>query len=109
MLWLICCRSPCGSVDLNDIPVATIRNLDSSLPLWERGFKQPNWFDTTMQVASLPLWERKKKSKNAIERADQGSFYFSLFSQFYMHQTNKLRKEKSKNSLKYNYEKGENK
>lgn len=56
-----------------------------------------------------PLVGAIRKIKNVIERADQGSFYFSLFSQFYMHQTNKLRKEKSKNSLKYNYEKGENK
>ena len=56
-----------------------------------------------------PLVGAVRKIKNVIERADHGSFYFSLFSQFYMHQTNKLRKEKSKNSLKYNYEKGENK
>ena len=72
VLWLIYCRSLCGSVDLN---VGVTR-----------------------------------KIKNAIERAAQGSFYFILFPQFYMYQTNKLRKEKSKNRLKYNYgmEKDEN-
>ncbi len=85
--------------------------LDSiqSLPLWERGFKRLTECDVIVYNLSLPLWERgfkrgvTRKIKNAIERADQGSFYFVLFPQFYMYQTNKLRKEKSKNRLKYNY------
>ena len=81
-----------------------------SLPLWERGFKQFSKRNEVLDIMSLPLWERgfkrgvTRKIKNAIERADQGSFYFVLFPQFYMYQTNKLRKEKSKNRLKYNYE-----
>ena len=81
-------RSPCGSVDLNEIPMSITEKQVKSLPLWERGFKRGV----------------TRKIKNAIERADQGSFYFVLFPQFYMYQTNKLRKEKSKNRLKYNYE-----
>ena len=81
-----------------------------SLPLWERGFKHLKRKSNPLDFLSLPLWERgfkrgvTRKIKNAIERADQGSFYFVLFPQFYMYQTNKLRKEKSKNRLKYNYE-----
>ena len=74
-----------------------------SLPLWERGFKRPSGraFGIAEQSRS-PCGSVDlnvgvtRKIKNAIERADQGSFYFVLFPQFYMYQTNKLRREKSK-------------
>ena len=88
VLWLICCRSPCGSVDLN-----------------LSGFWRGSGAVGRSPCGSVDLnVGGTRKIKNAIERANQGSFYFVLFPQFYMYQTNKLRKEKSKNRLKYNYE-----
>lgn len=68
------------------------------------GQKEKKKFQTV-----APLVGAVRKIKNVIERADHGSFYFSLFPQLYKYQTNNLRKENIENSLKYNYEKGENK
>ena len=65
-----------------------------SLPLWERGFKHLKRKSNPLDFLSLPLWERgfkrgvTRKIKNAIERADQGSFYFFLFYRLYKYQTN---------------------
>ena len=99
------CRSPCGSVDLNIAgcitePTIKGRSPCGSVDLNNNYIAEPATYDSRSPCGSV---------SKSMKRADHGSFYFSLFSQFYMHQTNKLRKEKSKNSLKYNYEKGENK
>ena len=77
------CRSPCGSVDLNDVETYNIPQHVLSLPLWERGFKQIHVLrghrhtcrspcgsvDLNEKVrlsmkklpSSLPLWECKEK------------------------------------------------